>query len=70
MKHGYNRRLNVFQLTPLLYYNSGVCQLKTGIGIIFIHILFNFSQLTLSVKSERSIQPIVNVYILPCIVNL
>jgi hypothetical protein len=30
MNHGCNRTLNVFQLTPPLYYNSGVCQYKRG----------------------------------------
>jgi hypothetical protein len=30
MNHGCNRSLNVFQPTPSLYYNNGVCQYKRG----------------------------------------
>jgi hypothetical protein len=53
--------------------------MKTGSDILFVHIRYNilklkysfqFWRLTLSIKSERSIQYIVNVYVLPCIANL
>jgi hypothetical protein len=37
MNHGYNISLNVFQPTPPLYCNSGVCQQKRG-GALYSYI--------------------------------
>jgi hypothetical protein len=49
MNHGCNITLNVFQPTLPLYYNNSVCQeIKTGSGIVFIHIPCNILRLRYS----------------------